>query len=94
MSDDIQGDDKMNKIMSMRIDSKIKEKASRYLHQLGLTSSQATRLFLYNVVLHKGLPFELRIPNKTTTKAVKESENNKNLIESSNVKDMFHKLEL
>jgi DNA-damage-inducible protein J len=59
--------------MTVRIDPDIKNKAAEYLKQMGLTTSEATRLFLHSVVLHKGLPFELRIPDETTVTAIEES---------------------
>ena len=66
--------------MTVRIDPDIKNKAAEYLKQMGLTTSEATRLFLHSVVLHKGLPFELRIPNEKTVTAIKETKEGKNII--------------
>jgi DNA-damage-inducible protein J len=35
--------------------------------------SEAVRLFLTQVVTHRGLPFEVKMPNATTIAAMKES---------------------
>ena len=47
----------MTTAMTLRIDAEIKKEATKYLEQLGLSTSEALRLFLYSVVRHKGLPF-------------------------------------
>jgi DNA-damage-inducible protein J len=69
----------MNTAMTLRIDAHVKEEAAHYLSQIGLTTSEAVRLFLHSVVLHKGIPFELKIPNQTTLQALQESEQGINL---------------
>lgn len=80
--------------MTARIDPEIKNKAAEYLKQMGLTTSEATRLFLHSVVLHKGLPFELKIPNKEIVKAIQESKKGKNVIKHSSSKELFDGLGL
>lgn len=64
----------MNAAMTLRIDSNVKEEAAHYLSQIGLTTSEAVRLFLHSVVLHKGIPFELKVPNAITEQALRDVE--------------------
>lgn len=78
--------------MTVRIDPEIKNKAAEYLKQMGLTTSEATRLFLHSVVLHKGLPFELRIPNDETATAIKEVKKGKNTVKHTSAKELFDDL--
>lgn len=78
--------------MTVRIDPEIKNKAAEYLKQMGLTTSEATRLFLHSVVLHKGLPFELRIPNDETATAIKEVKEGKNTVKHTSAKELFDDL--
>lgn len=80
--------------MTVRIDPDIKNKAAEYLKQMGLTTSEATRLFLHSVVLHKGLPFELRIPDAKTITAIKESKKGVNTIKHKSEKELFEDLGL
>ena len=80
--------------MTVRIDPDIKNKAAEYLKQMGLTTSEATRLFLYNVVLHKGLPFDLRLPNEKTATAIQEAKEGKNVIKHASTKELFDDLGL
>mgnify|MGYP000349243132 CR=1 FL=1 len=80
--------------MTVRIDPDIKNKAAEYLKQMGLTTSEATRLFLHSVVLHKGLPFELRIPDEKTITAIKESKKGVNTTKHKSEKELFEDLGL
>ena len=80
--------------MTVRIDPEIKNKAAEYLKQMGLTTSEATRLFLHSVVLHKGLPFDLRIPNDETTQAIKEAKTGKETVKHSSADELFNDLGL
>lgn len=58
-----------------RIDSSLKNEVETIFHELGLTTSQAITLFLKKVKIEKGIPFELKIPNETTIKAMNEAKN-------------------
>jgi len=78
--------------MTLRVDKEIKDEATKYLSKLGLNASEATRLFLHSVVLHKGLPFELKVPNKETLKAIKNTEAGKNIEKFDGSDDMFKSL--
>lgn len=58
-----------------RIDSGLKNEVEVIFHELGLTTSQAITLFLKKVKIERGIPFELKIPNETTIKAMNEAKN-------------------
>jgi DNA-damage-inducible protein J len=62
-----------------RIEASRKEEAVEILKELGLTFSEAINLFVNQLILNKGLPFEVKIPNKETKKAIKDAEDGKNL---------------
>lgn len=66
----------MHKIATVnaRVEPKLKAQAESILHEVGLTSAEAIRLFYTQVCLNKGLPFEVRIPNKKTLKAMKDAQ--------------------
>ncbi len=49
------------KVIRSRIDSNIKLEAQALLERLGLTMSEAIRLFLNQVVIEKGLPFQVKL---------------------------------
>ena len=45
-----------------RVEPEIKEKAETVLEQLGISMSNAVDMFLRQVILHNGIPFEVKIP--------------------------------
>jgi len=47
-------------VIRARIDSDLKARASKVLASCGLEPSDAIRLFLQQVVAHKGIPFSIR----------------------------------
>ena len=49
-------------VVRSRIDSSIKLEAQFLLERFGLTMSDAIRLFLHQVVIEKGLPFQVKLP--------------------------------
>jgi DNA-damage-inducible protein J len=44
-----------------RVDNRLKRDSELILHELGLTTTDAIRIFLHQVRRHKGLPFDLRL---------------------------------
>jgi DNA-damage-inducible protein J len=68
---------------SMRLDEEAKQEASKVFEKLGLTMGQAVNLFLYQVMLTRGLPFDVKIPNEETQKAIEETSRGENLEEFS-----------
>ena len=58
-----------------RIDPKLKKSAERIFSELGITTTEAIRLFLKQVELHQGLPFPVLIPNEETVAAMMEANN-------------------
>ena len=59
----------------IRIDSDIKNNATKLFKKLGLDMSSAVNLFLYQCVLRDGLPFSVELPayNKETVDAMIEA---------------------
>ena len=57
-----------------RVEPELKSEAEAILKEVGLSSSEAMRLFLYQIVRHRGLPFEVRIPNAETLAVIEELE--------------------
>ena len=59
---------------TIRVEEEIYTSAKEILAKMGLNYSQAIGVFNNMIVLNNGLPFELKIPNKATKKALKELE--------------------
>ena len=47
-----------------RIDTDLKKNAEEILSQLGISPSGAIQMLYSQIVLHNGIPFDLRIPDK------------------------------
>ena len=75
-----------------RIEPELKEEAESLFKQLGITSTQAINLFYKQVILRRGLPFEVVIPNSTTLKTFEDTDAGRNLIVTKDAEDMFKKL--
>lgn len=47
-----------------RVEPEIKEQAEAVLNQLGIPMSNAVSMFLRQVVLQRGIPFEMKLPQR------------------------------
>ncbi len=74
-------------IVRSRIDPNIKNEANQILNSMGLTISEGIRLFLYQVISTKSLPFSIKAPNLETIEAMKETNNGEGL-EKTNIKKL------
>ncbi len=77
-----------------RTDLELKIEAEDIFKSLGLNASDAINLFYYQVRLHKGLPFEVKIPNRTTLKTFQKTNAGLELVQCKDVNDMLHKLNI
>ena len=75
-----------------RIEPELKKQAENLFEKLGITTTQAITLFYRQVILRKGLPFEVVIPNSTTLKTFEDTDAGRNLIVAKDADDMFKKL--
>ena len=71
-----------------RLTPELKQDAEAILGELGLSISTAYELFYRQIVAHQGLPFEVRIPNKATQRAMEEARLGKGK-RYATVKDLF-----
>ena len=53
-----------------RVDPETKEQAEAILNQLGIPMSNAIGMFLKQVVLHRGIPFDMRLPAQNRLQSV------------------------
>ena len=60
-----------------RIDAETKARATDALEAMGLSVSDAIRLLLLRIADERRLPFEVKVPNATTRKALAELESGK-----------------
>ncbi|MGO8903763.1 MAG: type II toxin-antitoxin system RelB/DinJ family antitoxin [Isosphaeraceae bacterium] len=74
-----------------RVEAKLKADADAVLDELGLTASDAIRLFYKQVALRRGLPFDVVIPNAATRKAMRDVIEGRQLTQYKDTREMFEK---
>lgn len=82
--------------LHIRIEPSVKEKAEKTLNELGLSIADAINVFLNQVILNEGIPFEIKKPqyNKQTIQTIEETKQEKNLSRTFNNSDeMFEELD-
>jgi DNA-damage-inducible protein J len=78
--------------INVRLDINLKDKFEEVLNSLGITTSQSISMFVNQVILNNGIPFDIKIPNKKTQKAMKNINTNKSLNTADNIDDLKKKL--
>ncbi len=76
-----------------RINPKVKAEAQKILNKLNISMSEAISIYLTQVTLHKGIPFEVKIPNALTATTSKKIEASEELDEVGSVEELFKELE-
>lgn len=61
-------------MVHVRVDEKMKAQAAEALATMGLSISDAVRVFLTRVAAEKQLPFALKVPNVETRAAMDEAD--------------------
>ena len=82
--------------LHIRVEPNVKQKAEETLNDLGLSISDAINVFLNQVILNDGIPFEIKKPryNKETIQAMENVKKGKEVSKSfDSVEEMFKELE-
>ena len=72
-----------------RMEPGLKRDAEEVLADVGLSPTEAIRLFYRQVFLQKGLPFDVRVPNGQTRAAVAEVRSRKKLKSFKTASDLI-----
>lgn len=59
--------------INARVDATLKSEAEAVLRQVGLSTSDVITLLLRQIVMHKGVPFDVRVPNAETVAAMRDA---------------------
>jgi DNA-damage-inducible protein J len=68
--------------LNIRLDRHLKEDVDKILKELGISASEAVNLFFAQIRLRRGLPFDVKIPNKETIKAFQQTERDKDKLKT------------
>lgn len=69
----------MRQTTSIKLDPTVKQEAQKIFNELGLSLGEAVNLFLNQVRLRKGIPFDIEIPNEETQAVMRDVLEGKNL---------------
>ena len=75
-----------------RVKQSLKNEVESILEELHLTMSDAINLFMAQIKLKKGIPFDVRVPNKKTLRTFKDTDAGRNLVRCTDAQDMFKRL--
>lgn len=78
-------------IVRARIDTSTKERATAVLSAMGLNVSDAIRLMLMRVATEQRMPFDVKMPDATTVKAMRDLESGKGK-RSATLEELFRDL--
>ncbi len=71
-----------------RVEPGLKREAEAVFSTLGLTATEAIRLFYKQVTLQHGLPFAVKIPNAATREALRQAAECEDLTEYDSLDDL------
>ena len=71
-----------------RIEPKLKKSVEAIFSKLGMTTADAISIFFKQVEFTRGLPFDVKIPNKTTRQAVRQLRSGKGVKKYRSFEDM------
>lgn len=69
----------MSELISLRIKPELRKESDLIFKELGINRTEAFNMFLSQVVLKRGLPFDVKIPKKKVLDSVKDLKENKGL---------------
>jgi len=78
--------------INARIDPATKDEAVGILRSLGITTSQAISAFFKQIIFTGGIPFDLKVPNKTTVETFRKTDAGKELHRVSGVAELAKEL--
>ena len=64
-------------MVHVRVDERTKQRAAKILAGMGISVSDAVRTLLVRVAAEKALPFDMKVPNATTVKAMRAADQRK-----------------
>jgi DNA-damage-inducible protein J len=64
-------------MVHIRVDEKTKQRAAKALAGMGISVSDAVRMLLVRVAAEKALPFDVKVPNATSVKAMRAADKGK-----------------
>jgi DNA-damage-inducible protein J len=80
-------------VVHARMEPQTKHKAEEVLSRLGITPTEAIRVFYRQIALRGGLPFSVTIPNERTAATLRKSRRGQNIETFDTLDAMFESWE-
>ncbi len=78
--------------INARVDEKLKARAEKVLRRVGVTTTGVITMLLHQIVLRQGIPFETRIPNAETQRAMRELDAGKGERYTGSAREVFGRI--
>ena len=76
-------------VIHARIDQATKTATEKVLDTLGMTPTEAIRLFYRQIAIRKSFPLEMHVPNKLTASVLEKSNNNQDIETFETAADLY-----
>ncbi|MDZ4742628.1 MAG: type II toxin-antitoxin system RelB/DinJ family antitoxin [Verrucomicrobiota bacterium] len=76
-------------VVHARIDPATKAATEKVLDSLGMTPTEAIRLFYRQIAIRKSFPLELHVPNKLTATVLAKSDKNQDIETFETANDLY-----
>ena len=76
-------------VVHARIDRATKAATEKVLESLGMTPTEAIRLFYRQIAIRKSFPLELHVPNKLTASVLSRSDRNEDIETFETAADLY-----
>lgn len=81
-------------LVQSKVDPVVKEHVKEILNALGLSTSQAINMFLKQIIIQNGLPFEVKVPETLSQEEVREISRSYKVIKEGKFTEVKNKSEL
>ena len=78
--------------INARVDRRLKAKAEKVLRRVGVSTTDVVTMLLHQIVLRRGVPFDVRVPNEETRRAMAELEHGAGEKLDGAAQDLFEKV--
>ncbi len=87
-----EGEMSKSAMVRARVEAHLKERAEAMLDEMGLSATTAITLFYRQIIQRRGLPFEVRLPNAATRRAMQAARSGSGVVAADSMDELLEKL--
>src|SRR5688500_2471419 len=76
-----------------RVEPQLKEQAEAMLEEMGLSATTAITLFYRQILQRRALPFDVRLPNAATRRAMQSARSGRGVVAAESMDELIAKLD-